>query len=89
MTRTWYVCLACRVLRLPSEDAGVVLDCGRPGCARRVTAMVRALGLPPARLAELARRAAGLEGEPQRPKNSRRTRGRRGVSAPGTRSRLG
>ncbi|GLF99562.1 hypothetical protein [Streptomyces yaizuensis] len=87
--RTWYVCLACGTLRLPPEGDGVVVDCGRPECAAVAGAMVRALGLPPERLADMARRAAGLEGEPRVPRDGRRARGRRAGAAPGTRSRLG
>ncbi|WP_320775834.1 hypothetical protein [Streptomyces sp. CRN 30] len=40
--------------------------------------------MPEEKLAELARRAVGLEGEPRRPRmNSRPVRGRRAGAAPG------
>lgn len=87
--RPIYVCIGCAAIYLPSENptsgpAPSPAHCSRPDCQAAARRAADLSGLPEAKLGELARRAAGLEGEPRRPRMGRRNAaGRRAASAPG------
>lgn len=87
--RSIYVCIGCAAIYLPpdhptSGPAPSPAHCSRPDCQSAVRAAVELSGLPEEKLGELARRAAGLEGEPRRPRLGRRpAAGRRAAAAPG------
>ena len=81
--RPIYVCIGCASTYLPPEHPSPAL-CSRSDCQAAARQAAELSGLPEAKLGELARRAAGLEGEPRRPRMGRRTTvGRRAASAPG------
>ncbi|MER6916925.1 hypothetical protein ABT354_35215 [Streptomyces sp. NPDC000594] len=96
MSRTVHVCLGCAAQYLPPASmtypalglTASPVHCGVPECRAKVSAMTGAIGVPEEVLAGWARRAAGLTGQPRRPRPSRRSRGGRGTPSPGTRSRL-
>ncbi|GAA3108389.1 hypothetical protein ACFQ0X_43815 [Streptomyces rectiviolaceus] len=95
--RQIYLCLGCAGQYLPPEsmtypslgvDASPV-HCSNPACASSVTASLQYIPVPPERVAELARRAAGLDGPVRRGRPGRIARGRRAQASPGTgRSKL-
>ncbi|MDT3400440.1 hypothetical protein RKE29_28175, partial [Streptomyces sp. B1866] len=78
--RTVYVCLNCACLYLPPESmryptAGLEaspVHCSLPGCKEAVERAVAGLAVPVELIAQWARRAAGLDGEPRRPRHGRR-----------------
>jgi hypothetical protein len=86
--RPIYVCIGCATTYLPPEHptSGPVpspAHCSRPDCQAAAREAAKWSGLSEAKLGELARRAAGLEGEPRRPRTGRRTSaGRRAGSSP-------
>ncbi|MGY4967514.1 hypothetical protein [Streptomyces sp. 900105245] len=88
--RPIYVCIGCGVVYLPPETpaSGPAVSpahCSRPDCQAAVREAVELSGLPEEKLGELARRAAGVEGEPRRARLGRRpAAGRRAAPAPGT-----
>ncbi len=87
--RPIYVCIGCGAIYLPPEmpvsgPAVSPAHCSRPECEAAVREAVEWSGLTEERLGELARRAAGMEGDPLRPRLARRAAaGRRAASAPG------
>lgn len=95
--RQVYVCLHCAALYLPPEamhypslnlDASRV-HCSDPRCTQEVEATLEAISVSEETMAKWARKAAGLEGEPRRPRWRRAARGRRPGASPGiARSRL-
>lgn len=87
--RPIYLCIGCGAVYLPPEHPTYTspvspAHCSRPDCGAAVREAVAMSGLSEEKLGELARRAAGLEGEPRRPRVGRRpVRGKRAVAAPG------
>ncbi|MGW7517284.1 hypothetical protein ACWGJ2_17010 [Streptomyces sp. NPDC054796] len=95
--RDVYICLVCATHCLPPEamhygspdQPASKVHCPTPSCTARARDIIRATGLSEDQLAALARRAAGLEGEPRTRRTVRPARGRRATSAPRTaRTRL-
>ncbi|MEU3414575.1 hypothetical protein ABZ760_25495 [Streptomyces sp. NPDC006658] len=86
--RPIYVCIGCAATYLPPENpssgpAPSPAHCSRPDCQAAAREAVEWSGLSEAKLGELARRAAGLEDEPRRPRARRRaSTGRRAGSSP-------
>ncbi|MFJ2608163.1 hypothetical protein ACIO13_24785 [Streptomyces sp. NPDC087425] len=97
--RTVYLCIGCAATYLPPESmtypshpdvTASPAHCGNPTCAAATREAVAMSGLTEEKLGELARRAAGLEGDARLPRvNRRRARGSRAAAAPsGGRSKL-
>ncbi|MCP9209307.1 hypothetical protein [Streptomyces cucumeris] len=94
--RTVYVCLNCACFYLPPESMtyprldyqASPVHCSLPECRSAVEGAVARVGVPEDVMARWARRAAGIDGEPRRPRPGRRARGRRPASAAGGRSKL-
>lgn len=96
-TRQIYLCLGCAAQYLPPQSMtypslGVgasPVHCSTPACAASVKATMDAIAIPAEKVAELARRAAGLDGPVRRGRPGRIARGRRAKASPGTgRSKL-
>jgi hypothetical protein len=92
LKRQVYLCLGCAAHYLPPAsmtypslgvDASPV-HCSTPACKASVTATMDAIAIPPERVAELARRAAGLDGPVRRGRPGRLARGRRANASPGS-----
>ncbi|MFJ2515637.1 hypothetical protein ACIPEL_36470 [Streptomyces griseoviridis] len=91
--RTIYLCIGCAATYLPPKSmtypslpdvTASPAHCGQPECAAAAREAVAMSGLTEAKLGELARRAAGLEGDVRMPRIDRRAaRGRRAAAAPG------
>ncbi|MFH8369294.1 hypothetical protein [Streptomyces sp. NPDC018031] len=87
--RPIHVCLGCACFYLPAPALPFSrVHCGAPECRAEVERALARIGVPEEVVAAWALRAAGLDGEPRRPRRGRRARGRRPMTAAGGRSKL-
>ncbi|MGW4493801.1 hypothetical protein [Streptomyces sp. NPDC004376] len=79
------LCIGCAATYLPAPAFPYsTAHCSDPACETVVRQAVAMSGLPEEKLGELARRAAGLEGEPRRGRTRYRpVHGKRAAAAPG------
>ncbi|MFJ2514710.1 hypothetical protein ACIQJX_34930 [Streptomyces griseoviridis] len=91
--RQIYLCIGCAAIYLPPESmtypshpdvTASPAHCGNPSCAQAAREAAAMSGLTEAKIGELARRAAGLDGPVRMARIDRRpARGRRASAAPG------